>query len=221
MSYTLPRFVSWLFSTQCLAFAMTPCDWIPRMTGCTSWWPSMGSSPERYSKLRPLRGTRARHKPGPSCTFEPLARNSLPMPTPHSSMAATSQEAAMVRPEGQAVEVPGCLLSRNPWGPSFIVRGGMRSRALGATLPTYAQRAVLHCAAGPVGGPCRKSSFSSRVKFAARSLARVDGARLGDDHGPGTRAPMESATLSEAAIRVGQPDRLVFRECVELSHPVE
>jgi len=114
---------------------MTFCDWMPLTAGRTSVRPRKGSSPERYSKLRPLRGTRATLTPGPSCTLAPFSLNSLPMPAPHSNIASTSQEAAMARPEGQAVEVPGCLVSLKPWGPSFIVRGGMPSLAFGATLP--------------------------------------------------------------------------------------
>jgi hypothetical protein len=42
----------------------------------------------------------------------------------------------MVRPDGQAVVVPGALSSRKPWGPSFMVSGGMPSRLFGRTLPT-------------------------------------------------------------------------------------
>lgn len=48
-------------------------------------------------------------------TLEPLPKNSLPIPVPHSSMAAVSNDAAIVRPDGQAVVVSGLLLSRNPY----------------------------------------------------------------------------------------------------------
>jgi hypothetical protein len=38
-----------------------------------------------YSKLRPSCGTRATHKPGPSCTFAPFAKNSSPIAAPCTS----------------------------------------------------------------------------------------------------------------------------------------
>ena len=42
----------------------------------------------------------------------------------------------MVRPEGQAVVVAWGRLSRKPWGPSFMLMGGMLRRVFLATLPT-------------------------------------------------------------------------------------
>src|SRR5215470_409700 len=63
---------------------------------------SSGSSPA-YSKLRPLRGSRVRLTPGPSNTLKPFARASAPIMAPARSASATSNVAAMARPDGNGV----------------------------------------------------------------------------------------------------------------------
>ena len=99
-----------------------------------------------HSKLRPFCGSRETHSPGPSWTLLPLSRNSSPIVSPHSRAAATSQVAAMVRPEGNAVLVP-CWLTqwsqwphvfwpRKPCGPSLRLRGGIPRRGMAVTAPT-------------------------------------------------------------------------------------
>ena len=65
------------------------------------------SSEAAHSKLRPLRGTRARHTPGPSCTLAPLRKNSSPMASPQERARAGSQVAATVKAAGNAVDVDG------------------------------------------------------------------------------------------------------------------
>eukprot|EP00964_Phaeocystis_antarctica_P015650 scaffold8656_cov69-Phaeocystis_antarctica.AAC.10 len=114
---------------------MIPADWMPVITGPASLAPSAPSSPDMYSKLRPSCGRRATLSPGPSCTFAPLARNSAPMAVPHRPAATGSQVAAMERPLGQHVEVPGCEGSRKPCGPSLRLSDGMPSRLIPGTWP--------------------------------------------------------------------------------------
>ena len=61
--------------------------------------PSPLLPPERYSKLRPLTGTRARQTPGPSWTLAPLPKNSSPMAVPHWYIRSLSKEAVGGRGE--------------------------------------------------------------------------------------------------------------------------
>ena len=130
-----PRSCSCELRMKCLALAMIPADWMPVITGPASFAPSAPSSPDMYSKLRPSCGRRATLSPGPSCTFAPLARNSAPIAVPHRLAATGSQVAAMERPLGQQVEVPGCAGSRKPCGPSLRLSGGMPSRLIPRTWP--------------------------------------------------------------------------------------
>lgn len=80
----------------------------------------------------------------------------------------------MLSPEGQAVVVPGCTLSRKPCGPSFMVTGGMPSRSMALMFPTYAQLAFwVHEQHGPYRGPWSMDSFSAWVMLASRACART------------------------------------------------
>ncbi|CFE39785.1 Uncharacterised protein [Mycobacterium tuberculosis] len=66
-----------------------------------------GSS-ERYSKLRPLRGSRARLIAPASCTLNPRLRASRPIALPEDRASTGLKLAARARPAGSAVAVsPG------------------------------------------------------------------------------------------------------------------
>ena len=90
--------------------AITFC-WMPSTTGTTSVAPSVGSSPEMYSKVRPLRLTREMHAPGPSWMLVPFAQNSSPIATPHALARPGSQVAATFSVDGHCVDVPGGVVS--------------------------------------------------------------------------------------------------------------
>jgi hypothetical protein len=96
------RPVSWPFSAQCLMVEMMLLDWMPRIWAPTIVPASSGSSPP-YSKLRPLRGSRARLTPPASWTLKPEERASEPIIAPPLKASSGFQVAAVARPEGREV----------------------------------------------------------------------------------------------------------------------
>mmetsp|Transcript_17483 Transcript_17483/g.38548 ORF Transcript_17483/g.38548 Transcript_17483/m.38548 type:complete len:218 (-) Transcript_17483:2-655(-) len=182
---------------------------MPRTAGFTSALPRNGSSPERYSKFRPFRGTRATLRPGPSSTLAPFSKNSLPMPAPHSCRASTSHVAAIERPDGQAVEVPSGspLGTRKPCGPSFMVIGGTFSRGMPGTFPMYAQApGSPRWCRSQLSGPCSMESFSARVRFATSRRARSPGGSERSDQGPCVSSAQPGGSSGSSA-RMRAPGR--------------
>ena len=101
------RLVSLQFSERCLIVEITPSPWIPAIASPASTPLSSGSS-ERYSKLRPLRGSRARLTPPASITLRPRLRASRPTIAPEARARAGLKLAPSAMPAGRAVAVsPG------------------------------------------------------------------------------------------------------------------
>ncbi len=101
------RLVSLQFSEKCLIVEITPSPWMPAIASPASTPLSSGSS-ERYSKLRPLRGSRARLTPPASITLRPRLRASRPTIAPEARASAGLKLAPRAMPAGSAVAVsPG------------------------------------------------------------------------------------------------------------------
>src|SRR5205823_4992674 len=80
----------------------TPRFWIACTSATDNWPDRYGSSP-KYSKLRPLRGTRVTFTPGASMRFSPRSATSWPAIVPKFVAAAVSQVADIASAEGSAV----------------------------------------------------------------------------------------------------------------------
>eukprot|EP00964_Phaeocystis_antarctica_P147215 scaffold113701_cov66-Phaeocystis_antarctica.AAC.6 len=189
---------------------MTPCRWMPATAGPASSAPRYGSSPLRLSKTRPLSGTRATLRPGPSAMFVPDCRNSRPRASAQLETACLSQVAARARALGHAVEVPtratravANVSATSPCGPSESVSPGMWCRLTPHTLPMC--RPVTH-------EPWSRPSCSVRVRFptiaaAVSALGSGDASRVM----PATRARL-SARTSRPCFALGSLMRPEFGE---------
>ncbi|MCY1275707.1 hypothetical protein D9M70_243570 [compost metagenome] len=98
------RFFSLALSEKCLTMEITPSPWVPLMASAATAALSSGSS-ERYSKLRPLRGSRVRFMPPPSSTLKPLDLASRPSMAPVSRASSRLKLEARARLAGSAVAV--------------------------------------------------------------------------------------------------------------------
>ena len=130
------RLVSLQFSEKCLIVEITPSAWIPLIDSATSTALSSGSS-EMYSKLRPLRGSRARLIPPASITLNPRLRASRPTIPPDSRASAGLKLAPSAMPAGSAVAVspsryPGLVTPRLA---SLMSSAGTPSRGTPGTYP--------------------------------------------------------------------------------------
>ncbi len=109
-------------------------DWMPRTCSPTIVPASSGSSPP-YSKLRPLRGSRARLTPPASMTLKPSARASLPIMRPPSNAIFGSHDAAIARLLGSEVAGVGVPFGwlATPMPESASNCGGMPRRGMPGT----------------------------------------------------------------------------------------
>ena len=98
------RLVSLQFSEKCLTVEMTCSPWMPLTDSAPRTPVSQGSS-DRYSKLRPLRGSRCRLRPPASWTLRPLLRASLPTICPDRRASSGLKLAPRAIDAGSAVAV--------------------------------------------------------------------------------------------------------------------
>ena len=98
------RFVSLQLSEKCLTVEITPSPWMPATDSPASTPLSSGSS-DRYSKLRPLRGSRARLAPPASITLKPRLRASRPTIAPDARASSGLKLAPSASAAGSAVAV--------------------------------------------------------------------------------------------------------------------
>ena len=150
---------------------------MPRTMGCTSVYPRNGSSPDAYSKFRPLTGTRARHTPGPSCTFAPA----------HFSAHAPHSASTGLHPSGHPTDVtsglvtdslPSCGHSRRPRGHNTPARCTPLSIKMGTHpcrgTPDPWRHPSRTAAPGPTSSPSSTPTANTSSCLGARRLATMD-----------------------------------------------
>jgi hypothetical protein len=98
------RLVSLQLRQKCFNVEMTPSAWMPFTDSAASTALCHGSS-DRYSKLRPLRGSRIRLIPPASCTLKPRLRASWPIAPPDARASAGLKLAPRAMHAGIAVAV--------------------------------------------------------------------------------------------------------------------
>ena len=210
------RSVSCAFRAKCLTVAMTwrlctPATAFPAMSPVSS-----GSS-EKYSKLRPPRGSRIRSAAPPSSTEKPLPRASAPTASPCRRAKSGSQLEASARSEGIAVAVspdrmkPGFA---TPSSASVSCRGGMPSRGMPGTKPAepIAPGGFGFPPQGAPRPPWTRESSSSRVicSTAIRARSSAGRERLSQGH-PSALAAWARRTDSTTAKQQSTPKQ-AFRK---------
>ena len=127
---TVVRWLSWSLTAKCFIVDTTWRAWMPLMRPAAMRPASSGSSPT-YSKLRPLRGSRARFAPPARNVLKPEARASSAIMRPPASETAGSKLAAVASEDGSAVR--SMPPTRTPIDASVCHCGGMPRRAMPGT----------------------------------------------------------------------------------------
>src|SRR5256884_4338761 len=178
-----------------------PCAWIACTSATESWPARYGSSP-KYSKLRPLRGTRVMFTPGASIRCSPRSATSCPAIVPKLVAAAVFHAADIASAEGSAVA--GCLFWLSPGpapaGPFVILNTGIPRRSTPATSRGCSGTSSMWIWV----------TFSSSVIAWTSNSARSTGARAVFIHGRSAGAALPTAAgMARVAPRIPAARRAI------------
>ena len=199
------RSVSWSLRAKCLMVERmwrlcAPAIIAPAMRPVTS-----GSS-EKYSKMRPPRGSRTRFAAPPSRTLNPLPLASAPTASPWRRASERSQLDASARSDGIAVAVsPGRMFPglATPSSASVSCKAGTPSRGIPGMKPAepIAPSGLGRPPQGAARPPWTSDSFSACVIRSSAASARADELPDSSPHGAPAADVARSASPPAARAR--------------------